>query len=254
VLPQHMCNMPALNYEGMCIQAVWRASAKALFCSGNPLCCMHVQALVFNPFQENTYVLWDATGECIIVDPGCSLPYEQSELNELIQRQGLRPVRLLLTHCHIDHVLGCAYVHRTWGLLPEHHIDETAMLANLPQQSMMFGIPAEASPAAVQYLVPGQDVHFGNTALQVLFTPGHSPASVCLHHAPTRQCISGDVLFAGSIGRTDLPGGNYERLLESIVSQLLPLGDDVTIYPGHGPATTLGHEKRYNPYIEQRWN
>lgn len=210
---------------------------------------MQLRAFTFNPFAENTYVLWDDTRQCAIVDPGCHTPEEQEELKYFITSNHLTPVRLLLSHCHIDHVMGNAFVHRTWGLLPEHHIGETDWLRLVPKQGQMFGVYAEPSPPAEHYLVPGTDVTFGQTTLQVLFTPGHSAASVCFYHAATRQCIAGDVLFNGSIGRTDLPGGSFEQLLHSIRTVLFPLGDDVTIYPGHGPSTTIGYERRSNPFL-----
>jgi glyoxylase-like metal-dependent hydrolase (beta-lactamase superfamily II) len=210
---------------------------------------MHLHAFTFNPFAENTYVLWGDSRQCAIIDPGCQSAHEQQALKGFITQNKLTPVRLLLTHCHVDHVFGNAFVNRTWGLLPEHHEGETKLLAALQQQSMMFGVHSEPSPVAVHYLVPGTDITFGDTTLQVLFTPGHSPASVCFYHQASKQCISGDVLFMGSIGRTDLPGGNYDRLMQSIHTQLLPLGDDVAVYPGHGPATTIGFERHNNPFL-----
>lgn len=156
---------------------------------------MNIQVFTFNPFSENTYVLYDETRECVIVDPGCYTPTEQIRLKSYIEQEKLKPVRLILTHCHIDHVLGNAFVYRTWGLKPEHHKTEIPMLARLPEQSKMFGIPAEASPEAEKYIEPGVDVTFGKTTLKVLFTPGHSPASVCFYHEPSKECISGDILF-----------------------------------------------------------
>ena len=210
---------------------------------------MQVHSLTFNPFQENTYLIADADGTCAIVDPGCYTPAEQAELHDYVRDHNLRPVACWLTHAHLDHILGCAYVHRTWGLVPLMTPGEKPLYDRAVQQAQMYGIPGvEAGPVPTAFL-QGETLTLGSLTLQVLPTPGHSPASVCLYHAASGQVIAGDVLFAGSIGRTDLPGGSYEVLLRSIHEQLLTLPDATRVYPGHGPSTTIGIERGSNPFL-----
>lgn len=210
---------------------------------------MKVATFTFNPFSENTYVLSDATSECIIIDPGCSSSSEQSQMVSYIEGAGLTPVRLINTHCHIDHVLGNAFVSDKYGLPLEAHEGEGIVLQAAQMSSQIYQIPYEESPRISKFLVPGEQVTFGETSLEILFTPGHSPASICLHHRETRQVIAGDVLFQGSIGRTDLPGGDYRTLINSINHELMVLDDTTVVYPGHGPSTTVGEERRSNPFL-----
>ena len=210
---------------------------------------MQVLCLTFNPFEENTYLLYDASRECIIVDPGCSTPSEERALDKAIEERNLTPVRLINTHAHIDHVLGVDHVHNKYGLELELHDGERTTLALLPQISAMYGMPLAPVEAPVKSIAEGDTVEFGSSKLKVLYTPGHSPASICLYNESDRIVIAGDVLFNRSIGRTDLPGGDYDTLIASITDELLPLGDDVVVYPGHGPETTIGDERRYNPFI-----
>jgi len=209
-------------------------------------------SLTFNPFQENTYILYDESGECVIIDPGCYSPDERNRLKAEISEKGLIPVRLLNTHCHIDHVFGNQFVADTYGLELEIHEGEVPVLEAAPQSAMMFGIPIPGeslSPAPGRFLKPGEKISFGQTELDILFTPGHSPASVSFFCNKDRFLIAGDVLFFGSIGRTDLPGGDFDTLIASIADQLLPLGDDVSVHPGHGPATSIGYERQHNPFL-----
>ncbi len=208
-----------------------------------------VHFFTFNPFQENTFVIQDSSGECIIVDPGCNSASEQAALSKHIESNGLKPVRLINTHCHIDHILGNAYVARTYGLPLEIHAGELPVLQSGEMVASMYGIPYEPSPAPEKFLQAGDRLTFGSTTLKVLFTPGHSPASICLYSENGYWLIGGDVLFYESIGRTDLPGGDYDTLIDSIRSVLLTLPDKVRVYPGHGPATTIGHERVYNPFL-----
>ena len=208
-----------------------------------------VHFFTFNEFQENTYIIHDSSGECIIVDPGCNTTSEQSALSNYIESNGLHPVRLINTHCHIDHILGNAFVARTYGLPLEMHSGELPVLQSGEMVAKMYGIPYDPSPAPGKFLEAGDRVVFGNTTLKVLFTPGHSPASICLYCENGHWLIGGDVLFYESIGRTDLPGGDYDTLIGSIQNELLTLQDKVRVYPGHGPATTIGHEREYNPFL-----
>ncbi len=210
---------------------------------------MQIAIFTFNDFLENTYVLYDETGECIIIDPGCNNDVEKETLLEFIANNKLKPVRLINTHCHIDHVLGNAFVSSRYGLSLEAHRGEEAVLNNMASVASMYGIPYETSPKIEIYLDEGDNFEFGQTKLDILFTPGHSPASISFFHQESRQLIAGDVLFQGSIGRTDLPGGNFDTLIASIKSKYYPLGDDVVVYPGHGPKTSIGEEKRTNPFL-----
>lgn len=209
-----------------------------------------VVSFTFNPFQENTYLVYDDSGECAVFDPGCLEKHEQQTLQQFIEKNNLRPVRLINTHCHIDHIFGNRFIADTYGLELEIHPGELPVLHRAREVSDFYGVPyPEPSPEPTRFLQPGEVVSFGNTALQALFTPGHSPASLCFFSESDRFVIAGDVLFFQSIGRTDLPGGNYDVLIDSIETQLLPLGDEVKVYPGHGPATFIGYEKTHNPFL-----
>jgi hydroxyacylglutathione hydrolase len=210
-----------------------------------------VKSFCFNSFEENTYVLSDESNQCIVIDPGCHLADEEHELSHYIAENQLKPVKLLNTHCHIDHILGNYYVATKYGLKPEYHIDEVKVMASSGYVSQLYQISLNPSPEPISFLNEGDEIRFGNSKLTILFTPGHSPGSVSFYSAPDKLVISGDVLFQQSIGRTDLPGGNYETLMESIVQQLLPLGDDVVVYSGHGSPTTIGDEKKHNPFIRE---
>ena len=208
-----------------------------------------IRSFTFNPFQENTYVLSDPTGECVIIDPGCYSEIEKEELAEYISAGGFRPVRLLLTHTHIDHVLGNNFVTGRYGLKIEMNKIETGLLQSAPLYGEMWGVKMEPSPDPSVFLSEGDEIKFGNSVLRVIFTPGHSQGSICFVNDGQKFAIAGDVLFNGSIGRTDLPGGDYDTLIKSIREKVFTLGDDFRIYPGHGPETTIGHEKKFNPFV-----
>lgn len=211
---------------------------------------VQVQTFEFNPFAENMYVVWDATSECVIFDPGCYTQQERSVLQGFIEQNGLKPVRLINTHCHLDHVFGNKFVADTWGLGLEIHEGELPVLERYPQVCQMYGVPNfEPSPAPAAFLEEGRDVVFGDTRLEVLFTPGHSPASLSFYCKQAGFLIAGDVLFYESIGRTDLPGGDFDTLIHSIRTQLFELPGETLVYPGHGPTTTIRHEKEYNPFL-----
>ena len=210
---------------------------------------MEVKTFTFNEFQENTYVLYDDTKECIIIDPGCNNEAEQAELVDFIESNSLKPVKLVNTHCHIDHVLGNDFVARKYHLSLEAHEGESAVLSNMQSVANMYGIPYVPSPPIEVHLDETKVLKFGNTEMEILFTPGHSPASVSFFHRASDQLIAGDVLFRGSIGRTDLPGGNFDTLIASIKDKFYPLGEDVIVYCGHGPTTTIGMEMRTNPFL-----
>ncbi len=206
--------------------------------------------LTFNPFQENTYIIYDETGECVIIDPGCYEAHERIELTEFISENNLIPVRLLNTHCHLDHVFGNKYVNDQWGLTPEIHRGELPVLEAVPIVSQFYGIPSgDISPAPGRFIEEGEIIAFGNTELEAILTPGHSPASLSFYCKADKFVIGGDVLFRESIGRTDLPGGDFDTLINSIKTKLFPLGDEVKVYPGHGEPTTIGYERSFNPFL-----
>jgi glyoxylase-like metal-dependent hydrolase (beta-lactamase superfamily II) len=209
-----------------------------------------VKIFEFNPFAENTYLLYDETGECAIFDPGCYTEEERNALKDFITGQNLKPVRLINTHCHLDHVFGNAFVAKTWNLGLEIHEGELPMLERFEIVCQMYGIPkSEPSPAPARYIRESEVIQFGKTSLQVLFTPGHSPASISFYCREEGFVLAGDVLFLEGIGRTDIMGGNMDILLHSIRSQLFTLPEETLVFPGHGPATTIRHEKEYNPFL-----
>lgn len=208
-----------------------------------------VATFTFNAFQENTYILHDESKECVIFDPGCSNRQEMQQLAQFIEQNGLTPVRLINTHCHIDHILGNAFVAEKYALDLEIHQGELAVLQAAPQIAQMYQIAYTPSPMPKRFIAEGETIEFGNTQLRTVFTPGHSPASLSFICDKDQFVIAGDVLFKGSIGRTDLPGGDMNTLLRSIRTQLFPLEDATIVYPGHNEPTTIGVEKRTNPFL-----
>ena len=210
---------------------------------------VQIKSFVFNPYQENTYVLYDDTMECIIVDPGMNTGSEQNRISNFIAEQKLKPVKLLNTHCHIDHVLGNKWVFDTYGLLPQFHEGELPLLTAVPSYAPMLGIPYEVSPLPAVFLPENGKVNFGESVLELIFAPGHSPAHLCFYCREDDFLIGGDVLFYNSIGRTDLPGGNYNQLITSIREKIFTLPDSCKVHPGHGPATSVGFEKQTNPFL-----
>lgn len=210
---------------------------------------IHVASFTFNPFQENTYVLYDETKECIIIDPGCYTENERKQLKAFITKEALKPVRLINTHCHLDHICGNAFIAKEYGLKLEAHEGEKVVLDASVAHGQMYGFVFEPSPAIENYLKEGEKLSFGNSELDILFTPGHSPASISFYSAKDNFVIAGDVLFFMSIGRTDLPGGNHQTLLDSIKRELFTLPEETEVYNGHGQKTTVGFEKANNPFL-----
>lgn len=204
----------------------------------------------FSPVHENTYLLYNEQGKAIIIDTGCYFSAEQETLKNFIKDTGLTPERLLNTHCHLDHVFGNKWVHDTWGLELWLHPDEEKMLALAPVSGEKWGLPFDNYKGPLHFLNHGDTINLGEDELRVIFTPGHSPGSVCFYCEKQKILIGGDVLFRDSIGRTDLFGGDHETLLKSIREQLFVLPDDVVVYPGHGIATTIGYEKMNNPFLQ----
>jgi len=210
---------------------------------------IHIKAFTFSPISENTYVLYNDEGKAIIIDPGCYFPAEQETLKNFLADTGLTPVQLLNTHCHLDHVFGNKWVHETYGLELYIHPNEAQMLELAPVSGERWGLPFQNYNGPIHFLNDGDKVLFGDTALDVILTPGHSPGSICFYLPSQGDLIGGDVLFRGSIGRTDLPGGDSETLLTSIREKLWVLPDETVVYSGHGIKTTIGYEKRNNPFL-----
>jgi hydroxyacylglutathione hydrolase len=209
---------------------------------------IEIKCFVFNPFMENTYVLFDETHECIIIDPGCYDTQEQNELSDFIRSGNLVVKQLINTHCHIDHVLGNAFIKEKFGVQLFIHPQEVAQLKAVKSYAPNYGFAQYQEAEADGLLNENDSVFFGNQTLEVLFVPGHSPGHIALYHRESKILIGGDVLFENSIGRTDLPGGNFDTLIHSIHQKFFALPDDVTVYCGHGAETTIGFEKRTNPF------
>jgi len=210
---------------------------------------MTVTGFTFNAFSENTYVLHDETGACVIIDPGCYDKKEQTTLRDFISKNNLKVTALLNTHCHIDHVFGNKFVLGTYQVPFLIHEADLPTLQAVPVYAPAYGFPLYEPATPTAYLKAGENVSFGNTQLKVLFTPGHAPGHVVFYNEEAKICLGGDVLFQRSIGRTDLPGGDFNTLIQSIRTQLLTLPDEVKVYPGHGPGTTIGEEKFSNPFL-----
>lgn len=212
---------------------------------------MEVQAFTFNFFAENTYVLFDETKECVIVDPGCYFEEEKQALKNFISENGLTPVKLLNTHCHIDHIFGNAFVADTYKVDLYCHRKEVEWIEQAPYYGQaMYNVRVEPSPLPKYFLDEGDTVTFGNTTLDVFFTPGHSVGSIVFYSKADAKAIVGDVIFHRSVGRTDLPGGNSTHLENSIKTKIYTLPDNTILYAGHMEPTTVGEEKRENPFVK----
>jgi glyoxylase-like metal-dependent hydrolase (beta-lactamase superfamily II) len=210
---------------------------------------MNIKKFKFNPIEVNAFVLWDETLECVIIDPACFYPEEEQQLKLFIETNNLRPVKLLNTHGHFDHLMGNRFVEKTWGLSCEIHREDNYLVEQASSQSLLFGMSIPKPPLPGHFFVDGEILSFGNSTLKVIFVPGHSPGGVAFYCEAQKILFAGDILFYGSVGRTDLPKGNHEQLITGIKEKLLVLDPDVTVYCGHGPETTIGAEKRNNPFL-----
>lgn len=210
---------------------------------------MNIKKFKFNPVEVNAIVLWDETLECVIIDPACFYPEEEQQLKLFIETNHLKPVRLLNTHGHFDHLMGNAFVEKTWGIKSEIHQADNHLVEQAVRLSAMFGIPMPKPPLPGSFFEDGDILSFGNSTLKVIFVPGHCPGGVAFYSEKDKLLIGGDILFYGSVGRTDLPGGNHEQLITGIKEKLMVLDPDVKVYCGHGPETTIGAEKRSNPFL-----
>ena len=212
---------------------------------------MNIKSFTFNPFQENTYIVYDETKECLIIDPGCYTDAERKALKAFIEEKELTPVKLINTHCHIDHVLGNKFTSEKWDIQLYINKEDLPVLEKVGDIGKMYGLEDyEGSPYPKHFLAQGDTLTFGKSSFEILFTPGHAPGHICLYSKENNLLIAGDVIFQGSIGRTDLPGGNHEILINSIITKLFPLPNSTQIFCGHGPSTNLGYEKENNPFLQ----
>ncbi len=205
---------------------------------------------IFNELGVNSFILYDHTHECILVDPGCNTKSQQNELQEFIKNHELKPVCIVNTHGHFDHVFGNAWAKSTFQCPLRLHINDLPLIQHVDKYAGLFGFTVDVSPMPDSYLHDGEILYFGESSLLILHVPGHSPGSICLYSAEGGFVIGGDVLFRGSIGRTDLPGGNYEQLISGIREKLLTLPANTVVFPGHGPKTTIGLEHDTNPFLK----
>ena len=210
---------------------------------------LKIKTFIFSPIQENTYLLFNEFNDCVIIDPGCYFPEEKDELSAFITQSGLTARMLLNTHCHLDHVFGNKFIAETYDLTLQLHEKEKTLLDYAPTSGLMYDMPFDNYAGDYIYLKEGDMVKLGEDELQVIEAPGHSPGHICFYCAKQNFIICGDVLFNRSIGRTDLPGGNHQTLLKNIREKLFVLPDETIVYSGHGPVTTIGEEKKYNPFL-----
>jgi len=208
-----------------------------------------IKVFTFNPVLENTYLLYNEHNECIIIDPGCYYDHEKDDIKSFINLNKLQPKILLNTHCHLDHVFGNKFIAEEYGLILKTHPLEKSILEMAPASGLMFNLPFDNYQGEVAYLEEGDIISLRDDELKVIHAPGHSPGSICFYCAKQHFIIGGDVLFQNSIGRTDLPYGSHEGLVKNIKEKLFTLPQDVKVYPGHGPATTIGEEMKGNPYL-----
>lgn len=211
---------------------------------------MDVEIFVNNPWEENTIILYDRTHEAAVIDCGCFLEEERRAVKSFFEEKGLNPVVLLNTHLHPDHIFGNEFMKKTYKLETQANEEDNFLIEHAVEYAAMLGITGIAQPPEVgKFLKDGDIVKFGESELEVIAVPGHSPGGLCFYSKQDKLLIAGDVLFAGSVGRSDLPGGNGAELLEAIRQRLFILEDEVKVIPGHGPSTTIGREKKYNPFF-----
>ncbi len=215
---------------------------------------MNIVKFVFNPLQENTYILWDQTKECVIVDAGNASAREDRALADFIAENGLTPVLAINTHGHFDHLLGVGFLKNTYRVKFALSKADEFLAEQMAAHCAMFGVDAAEAPTVDIDLATATEIGFGETTLRIIPTPGHTPGGVSLLHAESGALFTGDTLFRECIGRTDLPGGDYNALMTSILTNIIPLGDEIAIYPGHGEKSTIGHESLYNPFVVEALN
>lgn len=210
---------------------------------------MKIKSFTFSPFGENTYVVWDGTKDCIIIDPGCYDDYEQNILADFIKEKKLKPVHLLNTHCHLDHIFGNKFVSDTYGIKAEAHSTENLNIEYSVSKATMYGVKVDKQHPIEIFLTEQDLIKFGNSELKIMHVPGHSSGSLVFYNEEEKIAIVGDVLFRNSIGRTDLPGGDYDTLIKGIRTKLYKLDEETVVYSGHGETTTIGYEQRNNSFV-----
>lgn len=210
---------------------------------------LYIKQFTFNPIEENTYLLFNEDKECCIIDPGCYTAGERQTLQTYITENGLKPMLLLNTHCHFDHVFGNKFIYDTYGLELHIHEKEKVLLDYAPVSAKGYELAFDNYEGPVHFLAENDMVQIGDSPLKVLFIPGHAPGHIVFYCEKQGFVIGGDVLFKESIGRTDIPFGDYEQLITGIRTKLFTLPDETIVYPGHGEKTTIGHEKKYNPFL-----
>ncbi|MEI6883562.1 MAG: MBL fold metallo-hydrolase [Bacteroidota bacterium] len=211
---------------------------------------IQIERFSFNTFMVNTYVLYDETREAVIVDAACYEPFEQQGLADFIQDSRLKPVKHIITHCHVDHILGSEFVYRKYGLIPEFHKAGLPFYVQVKDIAMNFGFTLEDFPEPGPFISDNDIIRFGNSEIKAFYTPGHADGSVCFYSSADGFVITGDVLFRETVGRTDLPSGDFDKLMESIKTRLFTLPAVTLVYPGHSTDTTIGYEMRNNPFIK----
>jgi hydroxyacylglutathione hydrolase len=208
-----------------------------------------ITSFTFGPLAENTYLLHNENGELVIIDPGCYTAAERKVVSDFIAENKLSPKLLLNTHCHLDHVFGNKFIAGNWNLSPWLHAAEQPVLENAPLSGLQWGLPFDGYTGPLHFLREGDIVSLGDDTLKVIFAPGHSPGHCCFYCSGQQFLIGGDVLFRMGIGRTDLPGGDFDVLLNSIRRQLFTLPPETIVYPGHGEPTTIAFEMKHNPFL-----
>jgi hydroxyacylglutathione hydrolase len=220
------------------------------FINFQTFCNMTIKTFTFNPFQENTYLVYDESGEALIIDAGCVFDAERQELKKFITDNNLTLKRIINTHLHLDHQFGNKFLFDTYDIKPEGGEEDEIQLVNVGAKARSFGFQFDEEAQQLGgYIIEKQEINVGNFSFIALHVPGHSAGSMAFYSEKESVLFSGDVLFKGSIGRSDLPGGDYATLITSITKKLLPLPDSTVVYSGHGPSTTIGYEKMYNPFL-----
>ena len=216
---------------------------------------MKIARLIFNPLQENTYVVWDESLEAVVIDAGNMSERENATLEQFLSERGLTPVYALNTHGHFDHLMGVEFLRQRYGAKFAVSSKDKFLVENAAQSAELFGIRAGDTPEKIDVDLEGmQSISFGQSELQIISTPGHTPGHVAFYEPNAKILFTGDTLFRESIGRTDLPGGDYSWIMKSILEKIMPLGDEVKVYPGHGETTDIGHESMYNPFVVEVMN
>lgn len=211
---------------------------------------LHIKTFAFNPFSENTYIIYNDDKEAFIIDPGNFQIHETQQIESFLDDNQLKVKNILLTHAHIDHVLGLQWAYDKYDVPVLLHLNDKELLDRAPMSAMQFGFAFTPFVGNLEFLTEGDVIKLGDEEFKILFVPGHSPGSIAFYNEKEAFVISGDVLFYGSIGRTDLYKANYEQLIDSIKTKLLVLNPDTKVYSGHGDPTTIGFEKDFNPFLK----